>query len=900
MAAQQYIAQYRTLLDSINSRVDPNGQLYQSLVKSSNKIIQFLKRRPNKEVKTDIHAVVTYKNFVDEYIALLEQNRLINDATAVKELFNDLNHDTDFMRIFFTNTIISPSGQPNETTQLTPIFFEMQPQTATTAAAAARTDAAAARTDAAADRIGRNTTAATFEAKKRNFDKIEGLQGTVADLDNQIDQLRKATMMDPNIAKDIDSLSTRAASLQSAAETLKEQQETNTITTEEFNLQLQTLQDQNQALQDSANELQAQLNKQTNRNSNVVARLREMTQQSTKQDEEFRKLIKILEKKNTTIYTLEDTIEKQRKELTVYGELAAHRETTIAEMKSINQNIIDKIRQMSGNLESINIGNAADGLAIIESRINILENNINQLKKKWNDCDEKLKQCNDELDACNRGLEASKGILLKKNEEIQILKAQLALTQQQMQKCETVKQNLIAENGQLKLQLDKATEVCDARIKEANDAWDKEGKALRQQLIDIHNYLLGKGQLPPSDPTKLEESSVLKNIYTEVEKTFDDYQEKITQLEGQIEELKGNNGASRPPSIGESPSIDQSDIVSGINPSHPNREDLSAVTAYSLSSFKSDQSKLVVFDLDARIVIDNYTETINTIQNEFNSVDDKYILKVKNAKKIASKSKLYGTEVAASTTAAVASVASVNSFVVLDPATCFTEFTIDNEILKTVLENNSLVYNWRDKHGIFGILGDLSISKLVELTTQVCGVICKGIIVDKIDTNVKSYVSALNTFSINFDNLYNDAFGPNNKNRGNLSSAACVNLLNKVVESIFNLKKLAELIPADEANSGFKAYCTASYKLILQIALTKSSLDTTQAVALAHLAPYWGKFLTYVSYDFAAIACIEDCPAMGVVNYKGVGDINFIFDDNAIFDFILIRKEYDDEINKIE
>jgi len=618
------------------------------------------------------------------------------------------------------------------------------------------------------------------------------LQDTVADLGRQIKQTNETNMMDPIIASNIDNLNTRAASLQIAAETLKEKQETNVITSEEFNIQLQTLKDQNQELQGSANELREQLIKQTNRTSKAVDRFRRMTQRCNEQNAELGRLIK-LEKKiihkaetlEDTVETLENTIERQRKELMVYGELAAHRATTIAEMESINQNIIDKIRQMSGNLERINIGNAAAGLALIEDRIHKLETDIVKLKTKLDDCDEKLKQCNAELGTCNRHLDVSKDLIENKNKEIETLKVQLALTQQQMQECETKKQNLIAENNQLTLQLNKAKEDYDARIKEANDAWDKEGKALRQQLIDIHNYLLGKEDLPPSNPTKLEESSVLQNIYKEIESTFDDYDEKIIQLERQIEELKRNNGASPPPSIVESPSIDQSDIV----------------TAYSLSSFKTDQSKLVTFDLGARFIIDNYTDTINDIQNKFNIVDKKYILEVKNAKKNAQKA-IFATELAdplaateplsasklkLSDTKGVAStkadVASLNPPIVLDPSTCFTEFIIDNVTLKAVLKKNSLLYNWREKIDIFGILGDLSISKLVELTTLVCGVICKDI---SLALNPKD---KLTIFAKKFDALYNNAFGPDNKNRGNLSSVACVTLLDEVVGSIFNLKK---------------------------------------------------------------------------------------------------------------
>jgi hypothetical protein len=249
---------------------------------------------------------------------------------------------------------------------------------------------------------------------------------------------------------------------------------------------------------------------------------------------------------------------------------------------------------------------------------------------------------------------------------------------------------------------------------------------------------------------------------------------------------------------------------------------------------------------------------------------------------------------------------------VANPEKCFTFLKINSNLLFDVLNLKKMCYKWRNMEHMFGISGELSIAGLTILAMKTLRVICESRIlsfdIQGLKSDRKMPISWTNTvkFSNDFETNFNKAFKNvdskkrEGENRDNLESEPCkllttlmLNVMEEFKRNYFALQYLK-----DTQDEQFLNFLGDSFLLLERLILIKSSLDVTQAEGLNDLVEY-NFFCLFNSYDYSAVLNTPYCPVLASGKFSGYDEINYIYDDIAIFEFFYITKTPLDEFNKL-
>jgi hypothetical protein len=250
---------------------------------------------------------------------------------------------------------------------------------------------------------------------------------------------------------------------------------------------------------------------------------------------------------------------------------------------------------------------------------------------------------------------------------------------------------------------------------------------------------------------------------------------------------------------------------------------------------------------------------------------------------------------------------------VADPEKCFTFLEIESNLLFDVLNLSKMCYIWRGKSSpMFGISGELSIAGLTILAMKTLRVICKSktlIDIKKLKAKGTDSISWTHTdeFLANFQSYFDDAFKNidskkrEGETRDNLDSVHCkllttlmLNVMDEFKKNYYQLKKIFETT----INQQYLDFLVDSFLLLERLVLIKSSLDVTQAEGLNELVIY-DSFCLFNSYDYSAVLNTPYCPVLASGRFSEFEEINYIYDDIAIFEFFYITKTPQEEYYKL-
>jgi len=250
---------------------------------------------------------------------------------------------------------------------------------------------------------------------------------------------------------------------------------------------------------------------------------------------------------------------------------------------------------------------------------------------------------------------------------------------------------------------------------------------------------------------------------------------------------------------------------------------------------------------------------------------------------------------------------------VADPEKCFTFLEIESNLLFDVLNLSKMCYIWRGKSSpMFGISGELSIAGLTILAMKTLRVICKSkILIDikKLKAKGTDSISWTHTdeFLANFQSYFDDAFKNidskkrEGETRDNLDSDPCkllttlmLNVMEEFKKNYYQLKKIFETT----INQQYLDFLVDSFLLLERLVLIKSSLDVTQAEGLNELVIY-DSFCLFNSYDYSAVLNTPYCPVLASGKFSEFEEINYIYDDIAIFEFFYITKTPVEEFKQL-
>ena len=240
---------------------------------------------------------------------------------------------------------------------------------------------------------------------------------------------------------------------------------------------------------------------------------------------------------------------------------------------------------------------------------------------------------------------------------------------------------------------------------------------------------------------------------------------------------------------------------------------------------------------------------------------------------------------------------------VANPESCFTTLEIKSKLVFDVLNAKKMCYMWRDKGPMFGISGELSIAGLTIFAMNTLRVICDCDmfkVIKKIKIkNWKNTDDFLKNFQIYFDNAFRniDSKKGEGENRDNLNSPDCkklttlmLNVMDEFKRNYFALKKnIADI------DKQYLDFLEESYLLLERLILIKSSLDVSQAEGLTELVKF-KSFCLFNSYDYSAVLNTPYCPVLASGKFPGYQEINYIYDDIALFEFFNIIKKHPDDI----
>jgi hypothetical protein len=239
---------------------------------------------------------------------------------------------------------------------------------------------------------------------------------------------------------------------------------------------------------------------------------------------------------------------------------------------------------------------------------------------------------------------------------------------------------------------------------------------------------------------------------------------------------------------------------------------------------------------------------------------------------------------------------------IANPQSCFTVLEINSKLLFDVLNLKKMCYKWRNMGPMFGISGELSIAGLTILAMKTLRVICESDTLNKIknlkaDRTKPISWNNTNAFSKDFETYFNDAFKNidskkrEGENRDNLDSGPCkllTTLMLNVMEE-FKRNYFALINLKTTQDEQYLNFLGDSFLLLERLILIKSSLDVTQAVGLNELVIY-NSFCLFNSYDYSAVLNTPYCPVLASGKFPGFEEINYIYDDIAIFEFFDITK----------
>lgn len=247
---------------------------------------------------------------------------------------------------------------------------------------------------------------------------------------------------------------------------------------------------------------------------------------------------------------------------------------------------------------------------------------------------------------------------------------------------------------------------------------------------------------------------------------------------------------------------------------------------------------------------------------------------------------------------------------IANPEKCFTFLDIESNLLNDMLIAKKMCYSWRDKGPRFGISGELSIAGLTILAMKTLREICDSDILNaikKIKAGKNKSISWIytNMFLKNFQSYFFEAFNNIESKKGegetrdNLESVPCkllttlmLNVLEEFKKNYFVLQYLKETKDQEYLN-----FLVDSFFLLERIILIKSSLDVSQAEGLNELIVY-NFYCLFNSYDYSAVLNTPYCPVLASGKFQGYDEINYIYDDIAIFEFLKICKTTE-EIEKL-
>ena len=233
-----------------------------------------------------------------------------------------------------------------------------------------------------------------------------------------------------------------------------------------------------------------------------------------------------------------------------------------------------------------------------------------------------------------------------------------------------------------------------------------------------------------------------------------------------------------------------------------------------------------------------------------------------------------------------------NGCQIADPRKCFTNYDVKNKTLIDALNSEGVMYNWREKKLIFGISGELSLFGLLEFALMTTNIIVETEELGSDEKIISSEEGVVEGFINSYDTYLNEEFS----NRESLNDPI-VKPTVKVVTT-YILKVLEEIKTnyktyktRDEVRANF---CAASYKLIVQIILTKSGLDLEQERGLTELV-HKNNFCVFSTYDASAALNTPIGPVMTAKIFPDVENqmrqTAYIIDDKCVMSILYIYKK---------
>jgi len=231
-----------------------------------------------------------------------------------------------------------------------------------------------------------------------------------------------------------------------------------------------------------------------------------------------------------------------------------------------------------------------------------------------------------------------------------------------------------------------------------------------------------------------------------------------------------------------------------------------------------------------------------------------------------------------------------NGCQIADPRKCFTNYGVENPILRDALRSRDVMYDWREKEAMFGISGELSLFGLLEFALMTTNIIVET---EELGSDEKKIISSSEGVVDGFIDSYNTYLNEDFSNRKSLNDPivkVVTTYILKVLEEIkTNYKTYKRLYEEVSAN-----FCAASYKLIVQIILTKSGLDPQQERGLTELV-HNNNFCVFSTYDASAALNTPIGPVMTATIFPEVENqmrqTAYIIDDKCVMSILYIYKE---------
>ena len=199
------------------------------------------------------------------------------------------------------------------------------------------------------------------------------------------------------------------------------------------------------------------------------------------------------------------------------------------------------------------------------------------------------------------------------------------------------------------------------------------------------------------------------------------------------------------------------------------------------------------------------------------------------------------------------------------------------------------MYDWREKEAMFGISGELSLFGLLEFALMTTNIIVETEELGSDEKIISSEEGVVDGFIDSYNTYLNEEFS-NRKSLNDPIVKDVTTYILKVLEEIkTNYKTYKTLHEEVSAN-----FCAASYKLIVQIILTKSGLDPQQERGLTELV-HNNNFCVFSTYDASAALNTPIGPVMTATIFPEVENqmrqTAYIIDDKCVMSILYIYKE---------